>query len=99
MSDERKKSGWVFWATVILLLVVLYVASFGPACWVTSWVGLDGRIVTVFYAPIIWHFLHDTMGAGQTIDSYSRLAARPDWRFIPEVQNLTVVGVEWKKAR
>lgn len=34
--DERKKHGWPFWTTVILLLAVLYVASFGPACWLMA---------------------------------------------------------------
>ena len=31
---DRKKPGWVFWTTVIVVGVpVLYVLSFGPACW------------------------------------------------------------------
>ncbi|HEY3966434.1 MAG TPA: hypothetical protein VGM05_17870, partial [Planctomycetaceae bacterium] len=31
---DRKKPGWTFWTTVVLLSSpVLYVLSFGPACW------------------------------------------------------------------
>jgi hypothetical protein len=34
MSDECKKPGVVFWATVVVVVVpLLYVLSFGPACW------------------------------------------------------------------
>ena len=34
---ERKKSGVAFWAAVVLVvLLVGYPLSFGPACWITS---------------------------------------------------------------
>ena len=33
MTEPRKKPGWVFWTVVALMVPVLYVASFGPACW------------------------------------------------------------------
>ena len=36
MSSDRKKPGVAFWATVALVVVLLYVASFGPACWMTA---------------------------------------------------------------
>jgi hypothetical protein len=32
---DRKKPGVAFWATVVLVcLPLLYIASFGPACWI-----------------------------------------------------------------
>lgn len=37
MSD-RKKPNWLHWTTAVLLLLpVLYVASYGPANWVANW--------------------------------------------------------------
>jgi hypothetical protein len=34
MSDDRKKPGAVYWASVALITVLLaYPLSFGPACW------------------------------------------------------------------
>jgi hypothetical protein len=33
---DRKKPGGSFWATVVLVVPLLYVASFGPACWMTA---------------------------------------------------------------
>jgi hypothetical protein len=35
MSDDRKKPPWP-WIAVLVGLPVLYVASFGPACWLTA---------------------------------------------------------------
>src|SRR5262249_41700405 len=56
MSDERRKHGWPFWFAVVLIVVpVLYVASFGPACWLMArldhpdW--LVGLLDTI-YVPI-----------------------------------------------
>ncbi len=36
MSDDRKKSVWPWIVALVIGLPVLYVASFGPACWLTS---------------------------------------------------------------
>ncbi len=37
MSDERKRAGaWPWIATLLVGLPVLYVASFGPVCWITA---------------------------------------------------------------
>ena len=35
---DRKKPGWPFWATVVVLVVlpILYVLSFGPVCWLAE---------------------------------------------------------------
>ena len=33
MSEERKKSVWPWIVALLIGLPVLYVASFGPACW------------------------------------------------------------------
>ena len=34
MSDDRKKPIWPWIAVLLIGLPVLYVASFGPACWI-----------------------------------------------------------------
>ena len=33
---DCKKPGVAFWATVVVVGVLLYLASFGPACWVCA---------------------------------------------------------------
>lgn len=39
MTDERKRSSFGFWAAVMVLVVLLYPLSFGPACWIASYLG------------------------------------------------------------
>ena len=42
MTEDHKKPGWTFWTVVLLIaLPVAYVASFGPACWLTARCGLN----------------------------------------------------------
>ena len=36
---DLKKPGVAFWATMVVVMPLLYVASFGPACWLTSQAG------------------------------------------------------------
>ena len=36
MSNERKKAVWPWIAALLLGLPVLYVGSFGPACWIVA---------------------------------------------------------------
>jgi hypothetical protein len=56
MSDDRKKPGVVFWATVgVVVVPLLYVASYGPAAWITVRAG--GRIIglhtfVAMYEPV-----------------------------------------------
>jgi hypothetical protein len=57
MSEERKKPGAAFWATLVMVALVLYVLSWGPAFWIDRYVTGPGRYddaCEVFYAPL--HF-------------------------------------------
>jgi hypothetical protein len=45
------RSQW-FWIGVALL-PILYVVSFGPACWISSRVQPSGEIISVLYQPAI----------------------------------------------
>ena len=53
MDTPRKKPGFVFWATVVLAVPVLYVLSWGPACWIISRTGGEDALGAV-YRPIWW---------------------------------------------
>jgi hypothetical protein len=52
MTPSRKKPGVAFWATVVVVVLVLYVASFGPACWLSSRTGTGVRALPIIYRPI-----------------------------------------------
>jgi hypothetical protein len=54
-ADQKKKPGVAFWATVVVVVVlVAYPLSFGPACWIASqqWAP-DGtnEVIDWFYSP------------------------------------------------
>jgi hypothetical protein len=51
---SRKKPGVAFWATVVLVvLLVVYPLSFGPACWISSRIKAHEKFVDGFYQPVL----------------------------------------------
>ena len=59
MSEERKpRSVWPWIAALLIGLPVLYVASFGPACWLSSRLGHGAGILPVIYRPIVRNMEH-----------------------------------------
>src|SRR5262249_23311591 len=56
MTDRRGPTT-AFWATVVVVVVlVAYPLSFGPACWVSCWMNAGQGAVTLIYRPITWTF-------------------------------------------
>jgi hypothetical protein len=61
MPDARKKPGVAFWATVVVVVVVLYVASYGPAWWLHVRLGeprATGNAIVYLYSPLWWATKH-----------------------------------------
>lgn len=57
MSEERKNPVWPWIAALLIGLPVLYVASFGPACWLIWNVKLSQPMLNFldeFYDPFEW---------------------------------------------
>lgn len=82
--DERKKHGWAWWVAAGLLAVpVLYVASFGPACWAVGNGKIAARPISRIYRPVL---VFCAKGIGRSIavqyaafwehDSADRVVAR-----------------------
>ncbi len=53
MTDDRKKPGAAFWTTVAIVGVLLYVASFGPACWMYSRTSSQYPNIGAVYCPLL----------------------------------------------
>lgn len=73
---SRKKPGVAFWATVGLVAVLLYVASFGPACGILHHLGDPDYALPAYwfiYAPIIWTYENGPERIRDTIEWYCRL--------------------------
>ena len=73
---SRKKPGLAFWATVAVVVVLLYVASMGPACWVSSRLGFCVGVVSAAYRPLI---IHSPRTVSRMLDDYSRIGAAKYW--------------------
>jgi hypothetical protein len=55
MISPRKKPGVAFWATVVVVVVlVAYPLSFGPACWLAGTNGTAMDVIPNLYYPILW---------------------------------------------
>ena len=53
MSEDRNKPGVAFWATVVVVVVpILYVVSFGPACWLGDRKVIPESIPRFVYRPL-----------------------------------------------
>jgi hypothetical protein len=75
MSEERKKPVWPWIAAVLIGLPVLYVASFGPACWIASRTGVCMSMLPVVYRPMTALLVIDDSVAEVT----RRISRPPAW--------------------
>lgn len=64
----------------IIAVPVLYVASFGPACWLSSRVNMGASFVSAVYGPLVKKVPVPSVIA-ILIDQYSRLGASSGWRW------------------
>jgi hypothetical protein len=53
MTSDRKKPGVAFWATVVVVVLLAYPISFGPACWISSQTGFALRALPIIYRPLV----------------------------------------------
>jgi len=54
MTPSRSKPGVAFWATVVVVVLVAYPLSFGPACWLAPHSETVHRCIHVLHYPILW---------------------------------------------
>lgn len=100
MSADRKRSSVVFWAMVILLLPLLYVGSFGPACWIASRVDGDGGSFIAFaYQPLmrVWwgnpSLFSSPSWQDDLLVKYADIGSTHSWLFLPDDKGWYVPNV------
>jgi heme/copper-type cytochrome/quinol oxidase subunit 4 len=101
MHDRNRKHGWPFWfAVVFVVLPLLYVASFGPACWISSRTVHGPAIVNVAYQPVMLLVMSNT-GLGRRLTRYATFAVAPFWTFTQPFDDVTreTGWVEWREVR
>jgi hypothetical protein len=85
MTPDRKKSGMAFWATAMVVVVlVAYALSIGPACWISSRMNYGADAVSFVYQPIRRILRPDPWQTRNNkvqilIGRYIRLWAEPEW--------------------
>ena len=73
MSDERKKPGVAFWATVALVVGLLaYPLSYGPSIWLVRR-GYLPNMTIGFYAPMTWLHENAPVAIREVIRWWARL--------------------------
>jgi len=82
--SSRKKPGVAFWATVVVVVLLAYPISFGPACWITSRLNRGADLVPVVYRPLTWALSPDDDTAINRVGTwYAKIGAPEDWEWIP----------------
>jgi hypothetical protein len=82
----NRRERWAKWTLTALISVpVLYVASIGPACWISSRADCGARVMTIVYQPLL-KMAADVSGddghitwIGEFLFSYSRLFTTGTW--------------------
>lgn len=74
----NRRERWAKWALTVAIvgMPVLYVASFGPACWVTSRLDRGNHLVTLVYGSFVKHSPRELRN---WLDAYSNRWAAENW--------------------
>jgi hypothetical protein len=78
---DRKHPGMTFWITVSLVVVVVgYPLSLGPACWITSRMNSGASTVSMAYRPVTWGMSQSERIAA-ALGWYCRLGSAIGWEW------------------
>jgi hypothetical protein len=104
----NRRERWAKWTlAAIVALPVLYIASFGPACWITSRMKVGQDSVTIIYRPITRMFMRVPTWNGLRRESailsdalkwFSDLGAADNWGWtaiVPDNGDRTPHGIIW----
>jgi hypothetical protein len=73
MSDDRKTLLWPWIVALLIGLPLLYVVSFGPACWLVSRDALPRLRTARLYRPLVRIVITDTLPVSGILRWYSGL--------------------------
>ena len=76
MSEDRKQPGVAFWATVVVVALLAYPASYGPAEWLYArncLPRLSAPVLRKIYWPMLWVRTQGPQAIGDALEWYSRV--------------------------
>jgi hypothetical protein len=79
----NRRERWAKWTLAVVVgLPVLYVASLGPACWLTSRIDSGAGTISKVYRPLRWTFDSGPFPSlGMATEWYAMLGAADGWRW------------------
>jgi hypothetical protein len=77
----NRRERWAKKTAICAVVMVLYVAGLGPACWISSRSGRGGAALSFFYRPLTWLTLRGGR-AEFLMDSYCHAAAAREWGWL-----------------
>jgi len=77
MSDERNRPVWPWVVVLTISMTVLYVASFGPACWMVSRRVIPLRITAWVYGPLARLVYCKLPFVARPLGWYARVGKKP----------------------
>jgi hypothetical protein len=114
MTEERKQHLWPWIVAVLIALPVLYVASFGPVCWLANRGVVNHLRVADAYAPLVDYSGYSLTDSGaRALEWYGSLFAIDGssgtlygmqayitlFSLSPEERGLLIDDTTWAKAR
>lgn len=71
-------------AVAVIASPMLYMASFGPACWISSRTNAGSMAVSAIFRPILWGCASDWVGRldNEWIRGYTEFGADRDWHWV-----------------
>ncbi len=83
---DRKKPGVAFWATVVVVVVLVYPLSFGPACWLARRGRISPRWTGKIFRPLVLAGIDGPESVRRVLSGYTETFA-PRWK-ITIIENL-----------
>jgi hypothetical protein len=76
----NRRERWAKWSLAVVVgLPVLYVASFGPACWISSRSNMAASLVPTVYRPLVWELEHGALHVRTAIYRFTLTGAKDGW--------------------
>jgi hypothetical protein len=91
---ESRRGRWI--VASAMTLPVLYVASFGPACWISSHHSAgNGEVVTAVYKPILRLYVRGPRPVAEVISRVAYFASDAGWELGEDVLQREGIWTYW----
>jgi hypothetical protein len=76
---NRKQPGATFWAAIVVVVVLMYPLSFGPACWLTSRGIFFHTFTARAFYPVVWAATFGPRPIRDGIQWYATVGTAQPW--------------------